>query len=129
MHKSIDGQYLSDLRDLQKRVSLVLGLQNDLVGLEKDRRNGETMNAVLVSLKEQAGTDVDHMNIILPRTIQEVCGIHNLCLSDAVEMQEGLHGSLSGDAHDAILETTTLAFADTHLKWCASSKRYQAKVE
>ncbi|OQE20832.1 hypothetical protein PENFLA_c015G06178 [Penicillium flavigenum] len=129
LHTPIEGEYLSRLRDLQKRVSLVLGLQNDLVGLEKDRRNGETMNAVLVSLKEQAGTDVDHMNMILPRTIQEVCGIHNLCLSDAVEMHAGLRGSLNGDVHDAVLETVILAFADTHLKWCASSKRYQAKVE
>jgi hypothetical protein len=131
LHPPIEGEYLSRLQDLQKRVSLVLGLQNDLVGLEKDRRDGETMNAVLVSLKEQAGTDVDHMDRILPRTIKDVCGIHNLCLSDAVEMHAGLHGSLSGDIHirDAVLETVILAFADTHLKWCASSKRYQAKVE
>ncbi|CAI7589885.1 unnamed protein product [Penicillium glandicola] len=129
LHKSIDAEYLSGLRELQKRVSLVLGLQNDLVGLEKDRRNGETMNAVLVSLKEQAGMDVDHMNMILPRTIQEVCGIHNLCLSAAVEMHDGLQVPLNGDTNQAILATITLAFADTHLKWCASSKRYQAKVE
>ncbi|KXG52215.1 Terpenoid synthase [Penicillium griseofulvum] len=128
LHKPIDAEYLSGLRDLQKRVSLVLGLQNDLVGLEKDRRNGETMNAVLVSLKEQAGTDVDHMNMILPKTIQDVCEIHNLCLSAAVEVHEGLQLS-RGHSEEGILETTVLAFADTHLKWCASSKRYQAKVQ
>ncbi|KAJ5971273.1 uncharacterized protein N7479_001191 [Penicillium vulpinum] len=129
LHQPIEREYLSKLRDLQNRISLILGLQNDLVGLEKDRRNGETMNAVLVSLKEQAGMDVDHMNKLLPRTIQDVCGIHNLCVSDAVEMHEGLYASLNGDSHEAILETAILAFADTHLKWCASSKRYQAKVE
>ncbi|KGO71452.1 Terpenoid synthase [Penicillium italicum] len=129
LHEPVEAEYLSNLQDLQKRVSLVLGLQNDLVGLEKDRRNGETMNAVLVSLKEQAGMDMDHMDMILPRTIQEVCDIHNRCVSAAVEMHKGLHVSLSGDIHDPILETAVLAFADTHLKWCASSKRYQAKVE
>jgi hypothetical protein len=128
LHKPIDAEYLSGLRDLQKRVSLVLGLQNDLVGLEKDRRNGETMNAVLVSLKEQAGMGVDHMDTILPKTIQDVCEIHNLCLSAAVEVHEGLQLS-RGNAQEGILETTILAFADTHLKWCASSKRYQAKVQ
>ncbi|KAJ5371916.1 hypothetical protein N7517_003922 [Penicillium concentricum] len=129
LHKPIDAEYLSNLRDLQKRVSLVLGLQNDLVGLEKDRRNGETMNAVLVSLKEQTGMDVDHMDMLLPKTIQDVCRIHNICLSAAVEMYDGLHDSRNGDAHEPILETAILAFADTHLKWCASSKRYQAKLE
>ncbi|KAJ5817091.1 hypothetical protein N7447_009324 [Penicillium robsamsonii] len=126
LHKPINAEYLSRLRDLQKRVSLVLGLQNDLVGLEKDRRNGETMNAVLVSVKEQAGIDVD---FILPKTIQDVCVIHNFCLSAAVEMHERLHVSWNGEVHKEILETSILAFADTHLKWCASSKRYQAKVE
>ncbi|KAJ5425298.1 hypothetical protein N7465_000368 [Penicillium sp. CMV-2018d] len=129
LHESVEEEYLTGLRNLQKGVSLILGLQNDLVGLEKDRRNGETMNAVLVSLKEQAGMDVDRMDMILPRTIQDVCDIHNLCVSAAVEMHDGLHVSLNGDAHDPILETAILAFADTHLKWCASSKRYQAKVK
>lgn len=129
LHEPVEEEYLTGLRNLQKGVGLILGLQNDLVGLEKDRRNGETMNAVLVSLKEQAGMDVDHMAMILPKTIQDVCDIHNLCVSAAVEMHEGLHVSLNGDAHDPILETAILAFADTHLKWCASSKRYQAKVE
>jgi hypothetical protein len=129
LHEPVKEEYLAGLRNLQAGVSLILGLQNDLVGLEKDRRNGETMNAVLVSLKEQAGIDVGHMNMILPRTYQDVCDIHNLCVSAAVEMHEGLHASLNGDSHDPILETAILAFADTHLKWCVSSKRYQAKVE
>ncbi|CAI7669389.1 unnamed protein product [Penicillium crustosum] len=129
LHEPVEEEYLTDLKNLQKGISLILGLQNDLVGLEKDRRNGETMNAVLVSLKEQAGMDVEHMDMILPRTIQDVCNIHNLCVLAAVEMYEGLHVSLQGDSHDPILEAAILAFADTHLKWCASSKRYQAKVE
>lgn len=129
LHEPVEEEYLIGLRNLQKGVSLILGLQNDLVGLEKDRRNGETMNAVLVSLKEQAGMHLDDMDMILPRTIQDVCDIHNLCVSAAVEMYEGLQVSLNGNTHDPILETEILAFADTHLKWCASSKRYQAKVE
>jgi hypothetical protein len=129
LHRPLDGEYLSGLRALQIRVSLVLGLQNDLVGLEKDRRNGETMNAVLVSMKEEAGVDVDLLNMILPRVIQDVCSIHNFCLSAAVEMYEGLSARMSGAVHEPILETSILAFADTHLKWCASSKRYQARVE
>jgi hypothetical protein len=129
LHRPLEGEYLSGLRDLQTRVSLVLGLQNDLVGLEKDRRNGETMNAVLVSLEEQAGVDVDCMNDILPRTIQDVCSIHNLYLLAAVETHKGLSAMMNGGVHEAILETSILAFADTHLKWCASSKRYQAKVD
>ncbi|KAJ9486242.1 hypothetical protein VN97_g7088 [Penicillium thymicola] len=129
LHEPVEEEYLTGLRNLQKGVSLILGLQNDLVGLEKDRRNGETMNAVLVSLKEQSRIHMDHMDMILPRTIQDVCDIHNLCVSAAVEMHQGLQVSLNGDAHDPILETEILAFAGTHLKWCASSKRYQAKVE
>lgn len=129
LHPPIKEEYLASLRELQNRVSLVLGLQNDLVGLEKDRRNGETMNAVLVSLKEQCGLDVDRMDLILPRTIEEVCGIHNVCLSAAMDLHKQLHITLKGDDQDVILETAILAFADTHLKWCASSKRYQAKVE
>lgn len=129
LHQPISDEYVRGLRRLQERVGLVLGLQNDLVGLEKDRRNGETMNAVLVSLKEQAGLDLDEMNRLLPKTIKEVCSIHNVCLASAVQMHEDLHVTLNEDPHEAILETAVLAFADTHLKWAASSKRYQAKVE
>jgi hypothetical protein len=129
LHQPITEEYHSGLLELQKRVSLVLGLQNDLVGLEKDRRNGEPMNAVLVSLKEQAGNDTDQTTRLLPKTIQEICGIHNLCVSAAVEMHDEIRNTLNADPHETILETPVLAFADTHLKWCASSKRYQAKVE
>ncbi|KAJ5781088.1 hypothetical protein N7457_006248 [Penicillium paradoxum] len=127
LHPPIRGEYLCGLRQLQERVGLVLGLQNDLVGLEKDRRNGETMNAVLVSMEEKIGSDVDQINLLLPNTIKEVCGIHNLCLASAMQLYEHLHGAQTGK-HDAILENTVLAFVDTHLKWCASSKRYQAKI-
>ncbi|KAJ5124849.1 uncharacterized protein N7515_008674 [Penicillium bovifimosum] len=129
LHQPISKEYHSDLLELQKRVSLVLGLQNDLVGLEKDRRNGEPMNAVLVSLKEQAENDTDQATRLLPKTVEEICDIHNLCVSAAVEMHDEIHNTLKADVHVAILETAVLAFADTHLKWCASSKRYQAKVE
>ncbi|KAJ5555674.1 hypothetical protein N7535_008108 [Penicillium sp. DV-2018c] len=129
LHQPISEKYHSDLLELQDRVSLVLGLQNDLVGLEKDRRNGESMNAVLVSLKEQAGNDTDKITKLLPKTIKEICGIHNLCVSAAVEMHDEIRSRLSAGVHGAVLETAVLAFAETHLKWCASSKRYQAKVE
>ncbi|CAG8009484.1 unnamed protein product [Penicillium olsonii] len=128
MHSPPCSKYLSGLRDLQTQVSLVLGLQNDLVGLEKDRRKGETMNAVLVSLNEQVGIDVESKDNILPIIIQDVCGIHNRCVAAAVEMYHGLAG-LDCEVQDPVLETEILAFADTHLKWCASSKRYQAKVQ
>lgn len=124
----ISKNYLSGLRDLQNRVSLVLGLQNDLVGLEKDRRNGEDMNAVLVSLKEKKGVDEDCVDFLLPRIVEEVCAIHNLCLSAAVEKYYEI-AQFDGQAQGPTLETAILAFADTHLKWCTSSKRYQAKVE
>ncbi|CAG8371267.1 unnamed protein product [Penicillium salamii] len=128
MYSPIGNKCLSELRDLQMRVSLVLGLQNDLVGLEKDRRKGETMNAVLVSLNEQAGTDVERMDSIMPVVIQDVCGIHNRCVSAAVEKYHLMVES-NGEVQNPVLETAVLAFADTHLKWCASSKRYQAKVQ
>ncbi|EKV19888.1 hypothetical protein PDIG_00550 [Penicillium digitatum PHI26] len=129
MYKPIEGEYLSGLQDLLNQISLVLGLQNDLVGLEKDRRDGETMNAVLLSLKEKAEMDADHMEIEFRRKIEEICDLHNLYVSAAVEMYQALHVSMNEDAHDPTLETAILALADTHLKWCTSYKRYQAKIE
>ncbi|KAJ5348023.1 hypothetical protein MYU51_007859 [Penicillium brevicompactum] len=128
MRRPIRSEYMAALRNLQSRVSLVLGLQNDLVGLEKDRQNGEHMNAVLVSLQEKEGANRDHQEFLLPSTIEDVCGIHNLCLSAAVEKYNEI-ARLNGEVQEPVHETAILAFADTHLKWCASSKRYQAKVE
>ena len=44
---------------LQGAVSLATGLQNDLIGLEKDLRNGERMNAVMVVLGAETTHNID----------------------------------------------------------------------
>ncbi|OJJ39647.1 hypothetical protein ASPWEDRAFT_25457 [Aspergillus wentii DTO 134E9] len=123
-YPGVDPEFVSRVQQLQSMVGLVVGLQNDLIGLEKDCRNGEMMNAVLVSLREQAGGDE-----IFPEVVGEICRIHNASLCTAMEIYQRLKVEVSGKRYEEVLPTTALAFAETHLKWCASAKRYQATLE
>lgn len=103
-----------------------VGLQNDLVGLERDLENGEVMNAVIISARNKAvgqKTDISHEHI------EQICNLHNDWISSTVEAWEVIQTSTKSELEETILGTEVLAFAGTHLKWCVSSRRYQVKLQ
>lgn len=118
--------YFEEIKELERRVCQVVGLQNDLLGLEKDLENGEVMNAVIISARNKAvgqKTDISHEHI------EQICDLHNAWTSSTVEAWEVIQRSTKSELEETILGTGVLAFADTHLKWCVSSKRYQVKIQ
>lgn len=119
-------RHFEEIKELERRVCQVVGLQNDLVGLEKDLKNGEIMNAVIITARDKAvgqETDISHQHI------EEICDLHNDWMLSTVEAWEVIQRSTKSELEEMILGTEVLAFADTHLKWCVSSKRYQAKLQ
>lgn len=117
-----------EIKELERRVCQVVGLQNDLVGLEKDLENGEVMNAVTILARDKikaAGQEP----VISHEHIEEICDLHNDWLLSTVEAWEVIQRSTENEVEEMILGTEVLAFAGTHLKWCVSSKRYQVELQ
>ncbi|KAI9923920.1 hypothetical protein MW887_008225 [Aspergillus wentii] len=114
------SEYLDELALLQKTVCTVNGLQNDLVGLDKDLKEGELMNAVVV-LQGQ-----DHQALL--DTTQTVCLMHNKHILDAMDISQQLQMKMK-DQNGAMFASILLAFTETHFKWCTLAKRYQVNLQ
>ncbi|KAF9895195.1 hypothetical protein FE257_000097 [Aspergillus nanangensis] len=114
--------------DLQRAVSLAAGLQNDLIGLEKDLHNHESMNAVAVALRGM-GKDASDQAALREATCS-VLRIHNQCSKRIFMMLEGwnMMGS-SGITNEVLCGQVIAAFAESHMKWCSSSERYQLTID
>ncbi|OQE17815.1 hypothetical protein PENFLA_c023G05479 [Penicillium flavigenum] len=68
------SDYPDDFVAVQKAMNMAVGLQNDLIGLEKDLENGELLNAVLVAMEQQEeeGKEKD-----LAEAVEAICALHN----------------------------------------------------
>ncbi|KAJ5477710.1 hypothetical protein N7530_003219 [Penicillium desertorum] len=108
-----------------KAVNMTVGLQNDLVGLEKDLENGELLNAVLVAVEQQGeeGKEQD-----LAKAIEAICALHNQNIAGVVRTRQRV--VLEGKGNPAaIIANSQLLFTETHFRWCTTAKRYNAEPE
>lgn len=119
--------YCSDnILAMQKVLNVAVGLQNDLVGLEKDIDKKESMNAVLVSMEEPWGKE-EAQGTKLADTIAAVCAFHNSSVAEAVRIhQRILQGA---EESEIIVANSQLLLTETHFKWCTTAKRYRTKLE
>ncbi|KAK1753803.1 Iridoid synthase [Echria macrotheca] len=118
--------------DLQHAVSCAAGLQNDLIGLARDLENGERLNAVMVLLPTLSDGDIQHTNRdALSQAVTLVAAEHNRSVSRAFECAgQVIMSSAEGLASESIVAVAQVArnillLCETHLKWCASAKRYR----
>ncbi|CAI7674827.1 unnamed protein product [Penicillium palitans] len=102
---------------MQKALNGAIGLQNDLVGLEKDVDEKESMNAVLVSMEEPWGKE-EALETKLADTIAAVCAFHNSSIAEA-----------GAEESEIIVANSQLLLTETYFKWCTTAKRYRAQLE
>ncbi|KAF4764373.1 hypothetical protein HAV15_000896 [Penicillium sp. str.  len=118
--------YSDNILAMQKAVNVAAGLQNDLVGLERDIDEKESMNAVLVSMGEPLGKE-EAQGTKLADTIAAVCAFHNSSIAEVVQIRQRI---LQGaEESEIIVANSQLLFIETHFKWCTRAKRYRTQLE
>ncbi|KAK0650023.1 hypothetical protein B0T16DRAFT_389965 [Cercophora newfieldiana] len=120
---------------LQHEVSSAAGLQNDLIGLERDMDQGEPLNAIVVLLRA-SGVQVSAAmtdKTLLANLVQFVAEKHNQSVALALDSVADIFLAAGNAPREnfrgiASVVRHIVSLADTHLKWCSAAKRYQAKV-
>lgn len=113
---------------LEHEISITAGLQNDLIGLERDIEAGEKLNAVVVMLK-LSGSDCSSIDYeLLAMSVESVAREHNQSVGRLLKCASQL-GSMgrSGSQHSEAVQHIVL-LCETHLRWCAAAKRYRLKA-
>ncbi|GIJ89486.1 terpene cyclase [Aspergillus pseudoviridinutans] len=122
-----DHIWSSTLDNIQNEVNMVAGLQNDLIGLEKDLRKGEQANAVIILMGKHYDQHLDRED--LQKVTKYLCERHNLAISRLIKQMEDLRRSAHLQDRDQVLEMVLLdmqlLFSLTHFQWCTSAKRYK----
>ncbi|KAK4448807.1 Iridoid synthase [Podospora aff. communis PSN243] len=119
---------------LQMQVSRAAGLQNDLIGLERDMKDGEPLNAVIVLLRAAGSHDNNQVsNALLADLVKSVAGDHNQSVALALDVVGDICLAASAVSRETFMAVTSvmrhiLSLADTHLQWCSTAKRYNANI-
>jgi hypothetical protein len=138
-----DWKFNSTWEKLQNEVGRVAGLQNDLVGLVRDIEDGEQMNGAMVLMPglNFRGDNKNQLNRnALVRCVSLVNAEHNDSASRCLEHAAQLHraAEYSGSSYTARIKAVArveavarhiLMMCETHLRWCASAKRYRLEVD
>lgn len=129
-----DRSFAGAWEQLQLEVSRAAGLQNDLIGLERDLENGEKLNAVIVLMRALGGGKNIHEpdEALLSRCIALINVEHNKtvarCLEHAAQINQAAdHAPPESSIAMSRVARHILLMCETHLKWCASAKRYQTR--
>ncbi|KAK3064474.1 hypothetical protein LTS18_006888 [Coniosporium uncinatum] len=115
------------MEELEGCVKVAVGVQNDLVGLEKDIRTKDSMNYVLVSAAAAATTTVSKDDVKsvddVKMGIERAVEVHDR----AVEMATSLLAEIEREGGEA--ETgcarQLVAFVGRHFEWAVGSRRYK----
>ncbi|CAH0047651.1 unnamed protein product [Clonostachys solani] len=118
---------------LQEAVSSAAGLQNDLVGLERDMKNDEQMNAVIVLMRSQTeARSADETHALLARCVDTAVDEHNRWMEtifrQAARILEMDGGDQSAAETNQVVQHI-VTIARTHLTWCTSAKRYMVRFD
>jgi len=118
---------------LQLDVSRAAGLQNDLIGLERDLMDGEQLNAVIVLLRASGVESSRADNAPLSHHANFVADEHNKSVALSLDSMGEICLAASSAPHETFIAVVSVArhillLADTHLKWCSAAKRYQIEV-
>lgn len=120
---------LEKLQAIQIFLNILLGLQNDLIGLERDLESGEDMNAVIVLMKTMGNESQEVTPITILQAVHQAVAYHNDIFRRSLELQQShMRGENELDPPDKFVANAQLRLAETHLKWCLTSKRYQVSM-
>jgi hypothetical protein len=131
---SADMEFKNVWEELQNEVSRAAGLQNDLIGLVRDLEDGEQLNSVMVLMRGFRTSNSDQLeHDILPSCVALVNAEHNQSIARCFEYMTQLHRAAENAEYSSIRRVETAArhiimLCETHLRWCASAKRYRLDV-
>lgn len=112
-----------DVLAMQTAVNTAIGLQNDLIGLEKDIRVGESMNAVLITMANSLRKG-EEKGIDLADAITAICVLHNSTIAEMAKIHQKILQGAKAESEIAFANSQ-LVFIETHFKWCTTAKRYE----
>jgi hypothetical protein len=111
---------------LKHLVVSVIILQNDLVGLAKDIKEGESMNSLLVMARPKRN---DAGDLDMYRKLTSAAKIaereHNLTVCQAIATAQSIFES-ARSSNESRLAGMILSFSHHHLKWAMHTRRYVA---
>lgn len=107
-----------DFNELEDMVVHTTVLQNDIVGLERDIKSGDSMNAIILATKPQPQGQGE----CKPEAMQNLAHRHNAYMQAAMEHYQAMEGRLGFD--ESRTSTSIMLFASRHLRWAMTSKRY-----
>lgn len=101
-------------------VNLAVGLQNDIVGLEKDISRGERFNMILLATKQDEKQDIES-------ALMMAIEMHNDAVRTSLSCYEDLISGISyfADQDLDLVAKSVLLFLRTHYSWATHSRRYQ----
>ncbi|KAF7189632.1 hypothetical protein HII31_09076 [Pseudocercospora fuligena] len=101
-------------------VSLAVGLQNDIVGLEKDLSIGERLNMILLATKQNEEQDLE-------TALTMAIAMHNDAVKTSLSCYQELISGIScfADQDLGLVAKSALLFLRTHYSWATHSRRYQ----
>jgi hypothetical protein len=106
---------------LQPHVATVVGLQNDLVGLQKDLAESDRMNYVVLRAERTV--------VSIEQALSATIVLHNSFVREAVQGRQILEQELArhGKWDDGveIFADCMVGFMETHFAWASNSKRYK----
>lgn len=118
---------MANLKDL---VSKAVSLQNDIVGLERDLENGESMNFVLIYQKQFQrptasfpATSLEHYRDGIYTAVDQ----HNIISRQAEVSYRKL--SEVGSSEDKIQAQTLYFLIATHFDWASDASRYRVGTQ
>jgi len=111
------------VEELEGCVKVAVGVQNDLVGLEKDMKTKESMNYVLVSAITTAGgkdvKSITDVSVAIERAVE----VHDR----AVEVAMSLLAEIEREGGETEVRRARelVAFIGRHFEWAVGSRRYK----
>ncbi|KAE8137384.1 isoprenoid synthase domain-containing protein [Aspergillus pseudotamarii] len=126
--ETTDHQWSTDIIGMERDIFAIIGLQNDLIGLEKDIRTEQQMNAVIVNAAHLANKIASaEKDAALQIATNNISALHNQLIEHVLEKRAKIHQRAIGKLEDTLesrFADIQLLFTETHLKWCTSAKRY-----
>ena len=120
---------LNKLLAIQVYLNILLGLQNDLLGLEKDLQSGENMNAVIVLMKTMGKGSQKLPPITVLQAVPQAVAYYNNTFYHLLELLQSIFHAENGlDLAGKFVANAQLRLSETHLQWCLTAKRYQVSL-
>lgn len=124
----VSGSQTNPLMEM-KELAVVVGLQNDLLGFDKDLEKGEIMNAIRIQ-KEQLSKSANASKSEWASVIQEICSRRNQSVLKMEKIYRSvLQAGETCETERALFFEAILLFVERHITYCTSARRYHVDFQ